>query len=541
MAAVLAVLAVLAALVVGAAPASAHAVLESSTPGQGSRVSAPPAAVTLVFSEEVGVAARALQVLDPRGRRVDRADPGHADGDARTLQVAIAPELPTGSYTVVWRVVSADGHPASGTFAFGVGVDAGAPPPPLVVVDPAVAAVRAVAQLIAYAGTVMVIGGSVFLFVLWRDGQRSARMRRTLIAGCAVAGTGALVTFLVQGPYVSGGGLTGMVDPGLLAETAGSTYGRPLLLRLLAVALSVPVLGIWPQVQDGEDAGPGGVAAVGNMVLLAASFALTGHAAEASPRLLAEAADAVHLAAASTWLGGLVVLFAAFLPEADARARAAVLPRWSRLAMACVGLVVVTGAYQAWREVRAVAALTATGYGRLLLGKVTVVLLVLAVALLARRALTSSSRTSSARLRGLVTVEAVLGLAVLGVTSFLVATPPSRVTFGPPFSASLTAQDVEGRTLRVTLDVASTKTGPQSLRLQVATPDGAPVAFSSATAQLRGEGDAPPLDVTFGRGSVPGAGTVRVDVPSAGRWSVTVHVLVGEVTDYAAATAYTVR
>jgi copper transport protein len=560
--ALLALLTVLVALVTGVAPASAHAVLEASTPAQGSRLTAPPAVVVLVFSEEVGVSSRAIQVLDARGRRVDLSDAAHSDGDPRALRVGLPPGLPTGSYTVLWRVVSVDGHPVSGTFAFGVGVDAGAPPA-AVAVDSAVGAVRAVAQLSAYAGTAVVLGGSVFFFVLWPAGQRRDRLRRVLVTGCAVAGFGALATLLVQGPYVSGGGLGGMVDPRLLVETAGASYGRPLLLRVLAVGLSVPVLGIWPRVSDGEDAGPGAIAAAGNMLLLAASFALTGHAAEASPRLLAEAADAVHLTAAGVWLGGLVVLFAAFLPEADAGERAEVLPRWSRTAAACVGLLVLTGGYQAWREVRLLGALTGTAYGRLLLIKLAVVVIVLAVATLARLTLSKLVPTSAqasgraaglasgpasdvaagatARLASLATVEALLGLVVLGVTSFLVATPPARVTFGPPYSANLQVQDVEGNTLDVVLDVASTRTGVQPMHLQVSTPEGVPASFRSAVVELRGPGDAPAPDVTFSPGPAPGEATARADLPTPGQWSLTVHVLGGPVTDYAAATTYTVR
>jgi copper transport protein len=174
------------------------------------------------------------------------------------------------------------------------------------------------------------------------------------------------------------------------------------------------------------------------------------------------------------------------------------------------------------------------------------VLLVLAVAGLARRAVAAADPGSASRARVLVTAEAVLGLAVLGVTSFLVATPPSRVTFGPPYSASLTAKDVEGRTLRVDVDVLSTRTGSQTMRLRVVTPDGAPAVFDSATAELRGPGDAPPLEVEFAGGPdsggpESGAGSARVDVPVAGRWSMTVHIVIGAVSDYAATTTYTVR
>jgi copper transport protein len=151
------------------------------------------------------------------------------------------------------------------------------------------------------------------------------------------------------------------------------------------------------------------VAALGNAVLLAASFSLTGHAAEASPRLLAEAADAVHLLGAGVWLGGLAVLVFAFLPEASEAARAHVLLRWSRTAAAAAGAMVVTGGYQAWRETRPLGALTGTGYGRLLIGKLSVIAVLLVLAFFARRSLAVATLRPDG-LRRIVQGEAVLGL-----------------------------------------------------------------------------------------------------------------------------------
>lgn len=517
-----------------AVPAFAHAVLESSSPGQGSQLGSPPATVTLVFSEEVGLASRAIQVVDAQGKRVDDGVPSHPDSNQRAVQVKLRTGLGTGSYTVMWRIVSADGHPASGTFSFGVGVPAGAAPP-TVDVDPWVSALRAVVQVSAYAGAALAVGASVFLFVLWPAGQADPRMRRLLVVTCAVLGFGAVGTLLVQGPYVSGGGLGGLVDPALLTETVASPYGRPLLLRILAAALVVPVFGIWPKVADDEDSGPGGVAAAGNMLLLAASFALTGHPTEASPRLLAETLDAVHLVAAGAWLGGLVVLFVAFLRSASGREQKAVLPRWSRIALGCVGAVLVTGIYQSWREVRAVNALPSTTYGRLLLGKLGVVLVILVVAALARQRVRAGGA-----LRPLVTAEAMLGLVVLGATSFLVATPPSRVTFGPPYTTGLTALDVENNPIRVELSIAPTRTGTQNVRIKALTMDGAPLSFVAASGLVVLEGNKDSVDVMFSPGAA-GEGSANVVIPSAGKWTLTVHIVTDATTDFAAAATYTVR
>ena len=63
---VLLLLAVTGALLAGAAPASAHAALTGSDPGQGAVVDTAPAQISLTFSEQLAVSDDAVRVLDPR-------------------------------------------------------------------------------------------------------------------------------------------------------------------------------------------------------------------------------------------------------------------------------------------------------------------------------------------------------------------------------------------------------------------------------------------------------------------------------------------
>ena len=79
---------------------------------------------------------------------------------------------------------------------------------------------------------------------------------------------------------------------------------------------------------------------------------------------LALPAAVLHLASMAVWLGGLVVLGLAVLPAlrrgtiADAGLR-----RWSITAYSCVICLVVTGEYQASRQISPVQALWSTRYG----------------------------------------------------------------------------------------------------------------------------------------------------------------------------------
>lgn len=113
------------AVLLGAAPASAHDYLVSSTPAAGSTVTAAPARVTLTFDAAVlrtGNGSDVVSVTGPGGKHFETACPVVANND-----VSAAVRLgPAGTYTVSWRVVSADGHPVADSIRFRYAPEAGA-------------------------------------------------------------------------------------------------------------------------------------------------------------------------------------------------------------------------------------------------------------------------------------------------------------------------------------------------------------------------------------------------------------------------------
>lgn len=88
-------------IVVGAAPADAHADLQSSSPAAGSVLPSPPRAVSLQFSEAVSLVPRSVVVLDERGDRVDSADAHHLGSAETVVAATLRPRLSVGTYTVV--------------------------------------------------------------------------------------------------------------------------------------------------------------------------------------------------------------------------------------------------------------------------------------------------------------------------------------------------------------------------------------------------------------------------------------------------------
>ncbi|CAN5289379.1 hypothetical protein BH09ACT6_BH09ACT6_13620 [soil metagenome] len=110
--------------------ASAHDQVVSTSPEDGSEVSAAPTQVEITFSDSILDIGSTIQVVDAAG--VNWADGDVVSAGAIATQPVKA-GLPAGSYEVRWRVVSADGHPISGAFHF----TTASPAPPAVGTPPA--------------------------------------------------------------------------------------------------------------------------------------------------------------------------------------------------------------------------------------------------------------------------------------------------------------------------------------------------------------------------------------------------------------------
>lgn len=105
-------------------PAAAHATLESTSPADGAEVDAVPETIELTFSEEMSAPAYVV-VTAPDGTTITTGDPDVAGAEiTQPLENTEA----RGTYTVAFRVFSADAHPVSGQFAFHLGEQSGPTP-----------------------------------------------------------------------------------------------------------------------------------------------------------------------------------------------------------------------------------------------------------------------------------------------------------------------------------------------------------------------------------------------------------------------------
>ncbi len=165
-------------------------------------------------------------------------------------------------------------------------------------------------------------------------------------------------------------------------------------------------------------------------------FLVTGHAATAAPRWLMAPVVAVHLAAAAFWLGSLFPLFVIVRAKPAAEA-AAVVRRFSRLAVIAVAMIVVSGAVTTVVQVGSVEAFFSTAYGNRLLWKLVAFGVLLAIAAFNKFVLTPRLRrgdiSSAKGMRRSILAESFLYLLILVAAA-------SLTTVEPPQSAGEPAQ-----------------------------------------------------------------------------------------------------
>jgi len=213
-----------------------------------------------------------------------------------------------------------------------------------------------------------------------------------------------------------------------VSSAIGSTVGRIELWRLGLAALALwavwlarrPLLAL--------------VFAAGAIVLSGA----TGHSAAISP-MIAIPARALHLVAASAWLGGLLWLVLCRRMEIERFARQALrvsaVALWASLLVAASGIAMAVVFLHSPRD------LVDSAYGAVLLAKVLGLLALIAFGAYHRfRVLPALARESVTPARMAVTVRRELATMVVVVLlgGFLAYVPPARRAVSPPAAASST-------------------------------------------------------------------------------------------------------
>ncbi|PGH46264.1 copper transport protein [Micromonospora sediminicola] len=521
-------------LLAPATPASAHAVLVSSSPAASAVVPEAPAQVVITFSEGVRKVPGKVRVIAPDGSRADRGEPTFQGAE---VTIPVDPSGARGTYLVSYRVISADSHPVSGAFTYSVG--APSEPPTDTGSDnranPVTENAVKVAKYVGYVGLLLLVGPALVLAALWPRRLSRRGPARLAWTGLGVLAAATVAELWLQVPYTNGGGLFDVTGAGL-GDVLGSAYGTTHLVRLGLLAAAAFLL-------RPLFAGPVGrtdgiiLAVLGGAALF--TWPLAGHAAASPAPAVSVVVDAVHLGGMAVWLGGLVMLAVFLLRRADERELDAILPIWSRWAALAVAALLLAGTVQGLIEVASPTALVDTTYGRLLLAKIVLFALVIGVAAYSRalvRRRVAAGRPGS--MRRAVVAELAITAVVLGLSATLVQTTPARTAAadvaGAPAGYFSTTLSSPIYSLQVELDPA--ESGNNSLHLYAYTTDNRPqpVQEWKVTAALPSAGIEPitvpllPLSDNHATG--------EVNLPARGDWQLRFTVRTSDI-DQATVTA----
>jgi copper resistance protein D len=267
----------------------------------------------------------------------------------------------------------------------------------------------------------------------WLD-VRLDRIAWGSLAVCIVSAAGWLVLVAADmSDRPVGEVLTGGVIATVLTSTRfGHVWAARLLVALLLAGCLLRSRSAHPPLS-----GRRGAVATLLAAALLGGVALAGHGGSTAGTAggIHLASDIAHAIAAGAWVGGLVplaLLFAAARRAADGSAVAMVREatrRFSTLGLVGVATLLATGIVNTVFLVGSVPALLGTTYGRLLLAKIALFVAMVAVAAVNRLRLTprltgDGAADAMRQLQRNSLVEAVLGLAILGIVGALGTIPP---------------------------------------------------------------------------------------------------------------------
>jgi copper transport protein len=493
--------------VLGVRPVLAHGYIIRSIPEDRTVLEHSPTRIQYWFSEALEKQFSTLSVRDQVGNII--ATGGVSDTNPSLLATRLPNHLPDGAYVVDMRLAFAsDGHVVAQSVVFFVGktVNGVAGNAASNSANP----LEVIWRTFSLASTLLLLGTFVlYTFILvpaWGNPAHRAgllpprvmkRLNAIVIGALMVSFASGALALLQQTMVFFNADAGQVISQGLWSVVRiGSRFGdlwtaRTFLLGLVAALIT---LSLFFRDDQPETVRPTWTACIWAMVLVMGTFSAGSHASgSVILPWFTLANDWLHTLAVGVWAGGLgalvLVLPVALAPyEGDSRRLAllAVLQRFSRMAVICVALVVVTGLYSAANGLNQPADVTQTPYGGALVLKLALVAGLLLIGLTHHMALRPEhyQRWTESINRfvhpggrtaflGTLRLEVMFALMVLGSAGLLSATPPPI----PPNSRAAVPSPTASQTIGdLLINVTLSPGGPGVNTYDVtATRDGQPV------------------------------------------------------------------
>ncbi|MEI7025005.1 copper resistance CopC/CopD family protein [Paenibacillus sp. y28] len=429
----------------------AHASLEEAVPAPGSQLSAAPSSVVLTFNEGIENQVYSLQVFDQDGKPV--TDRKAAVSENRRQLSLDLPKLDTGWYTVSYKVISADGHPISGSYVVTVGSAASGASAETAAhshehdlssdMEPLHWAIFA-ARMVYFIVLLLLAG-----WVLWSviSPARPEHIRDTDAAWSFHLQGAFLLAQIVLIALQMQLLIDGWEAEQLIGLFFGTTVGLSWVSSLCLGFIGLAVLHRW-RWADGVW-----------VLLLLAAKSVNGHAMAYDPPLRTVALDLIHLLAAAVWAGGLFYLAVHWRKHREHALQ--FYPLFSRAAFGSIAVLTVTGTISALLYSRKLQYLLETQWGLLLFIKCALVALVIAAAGWMRLLVKRGKLQGAAALLKLDVALMLLISCVVGIFTYLSPTPANTPLYWHEM----------GTTIHMSANITPNVPGNNNIRVKVWLPE----------------------------------------------------------------------
>lgn len=286
-------------------------------------------------------------------------------------------------------------------------------------------------KLALYCG-LCTLTGCLINLAFYHDGRRQTMQGLLLygLAGTVIGFHGVLLNYLIQVGMISGNGLAGMFDLGMIQLLLDTPQGESTLWRLLAFTLAFIMLA-WGMQQFGQLNKPPTrqhlrrilLPLVMALVLLAGSFQMSGHVSVLGTS--GQLAIALHVIAFACWIGSLLPLYW-LARRAPAEELGRIMSRFGDHARYMLLILFLAGGLMLWQLLHAPSELLQTAYGLSLTAKFVLVVGLMLVAAANRFTLVpalrgggSGSQIAVNKLQSSIRLEIVLAVVILLVTAYL--------------------------------------------------------------------------------------------------------------------------
>ncbi len=440
-------------------PVAAETTLASSTPAADATVDTLSTTIELVFSAPIGPSPVVTMACGSPGVIQALGDPV-LKADQVSVSVALLVPAPKGPCVVGWKVTDTNLQPAgSGSFGFVVSnetIVTTTAPTTTVLVDPSATTTTVAApaptdgtdteggtssgssgplglfRLISNLGLAALFGGLVVIATVWPSGPEYQVTHNYIRVVWAVTAVGTYLYAASLAAEQSGSGLGSMLIPTSWVDLFDTTPGKAAVLRfLLVLGCLYVVASPFRAVEEGMQ-----LPALGLPALAVATVAFS----RAEFGFIEIIGGVAHSLAMSVWLGGLLLIGRVVLHGPGEEDLVQAVVGFRRISGLALWATVLSGGLLAFQLDRGS---LGSSHGLVLLSKTLFVALMVAVSLatgqfVAQRMVRAAylSDQMVVRLRRPLTIEAVLGVVALGLTSWMLSLNPPGLSAsdGPDLS-----------------------------------------------------------------------------------------------------------